>query len=168
MNFSKWSASERLFAMHVDMEHALILRVSQHAEHIPPSTGGLGVRPAGLRVWGLPVSTLQKPIGACVRACTHAHGWETMSKVGGHQDARFTLKQWPYKVACELRFLLISDLHCILADFMLAPNRSVDRTLIKTHLNLPFWFVVFLKALYVRIILCLLEDFLLISERLGI
>ena len=49
VHFSKWSTSERLFAVHLDVEHALILRVSQHVEprtHIPPSTAGLGVRPA--------------------------------------------------------------------------------------------------------------------------
>ena len=49
VNFSKWSGSERLFAVHLDMEHALILRVSQHVEpytHIQPSTAVLGVWPA--------------------------------------------------------------------------------------------------------------------------
>ena len=68
-------------------------------------------------------SSTQNPLGACVRACTHAHGWETLSKVWGQQDATFSWEQWPSKVTCELRFLLICDLNHIWANYILSWNR---------------------------------------------
>ena len=57
-------------------------------------------------MWSLPASMLQNPLEACVHAGTHAHGWETS------------------KITCELRYLLICDLHCIWANFIRARNRS--------------------------------------------